>query len=153
MNITGSDRKRRNEGRERPDTAVAMSDLLCRGLAEDALRLEHHEDDEDREDHRLSPGLAEPEAVVEGLDDADEEAADHGAGEVPDTAEHRRREGEEPESEAGVPARDLDGLHVEDARRAGERAAEAEGEGDRAVDVDAHQAGGVLVLRGGSHRL
>ena len=44
-------------------------------------------------------------------------------------------------------------LHPEDAGRSGEGAAEAERERDGPVDVDAHQPGGVLVLRRGAHRL
>src|SRR3954453_11997321 len=102
--MTGGERKRRNEGRLRPDTGVAISDLLRRRLAEDAFGLEHHEHDEDREDHRLPPGLAETEAPVEVLDDPDEEAAEDGTGEVADAAEHRGGEGEEPEPETGVPS-------------------------------------------------
>ncbi len=43
--------------------------------------------------------------------------------------------------------------YVQQAGRAGHRAAEGEREGDGPVDVDAHQPGGVLVLRGGPHRL
>src|SRR6185295_18434695 len=41
----------------------------------------------------------------------------------------------------------------DDARCAGERAGDEEGEGDRPVDVDAHHRGGVLVLSGCAHRL
>ena len=49
---------------------------------------------------RACPG----EAVVEGLDQADAERAEHGAGQVADPAEHGRGEREQAEREAGVEA-------------------------------------------------
>src|SRR3712207_8092030 len=106
-----------------------MSDLLRRGFAEDALRLEHHEGDEDAEDHRLPPRLTEAQGVVDVLDDPDEEAAQNGTREVADAAEHRRGEGDETEPEAGVPPGDAVGLHVEHARGPGQGATEGAGDG------------------------
>src|SRR4051794_22276871 len=132
---------------------VVISHLLRGSLAQQALRLEHHEQDEDGEDDGLVPLLAEAEAVVEGLDQADQEAADDGAVEVADAAEHGRRERDEAELEAGVVAGVAARLEPEETGGAGERAAEAEGEGDGPVDVDAHEPRGVLVLRGRAHRL
>src|SRR5947209_20412132 len=92
VNSTGNERSRFREGRARPGSAVAMSDLLRRDVAEDAFGLEDHEHDEDREDDGLAPLLTEAHAVVQVLDDADDEAPEDGAGEVADAAEHRRGE-------------------------------------------------------------
>src|SRR5918911_2214977 len=134
VNSTGSERSLLREGRARPGSAVAMSDLFRRDLAEDALGLEDHEHDEDREDDRLAPRLTEAHAVVQVLDDPDDEAAEDGAGEVADPAEHGGGERDEAQAEAGVPPGEPVGLQVEDAGRAGERPTEAERERDRAVD-------------------
>src|SRR5947199_1486256 len=114
VNSTGSERRRWIEGRARLEVAVAMSDLLRRDLAEDALGLEDHDHDEDREDDGLAPLLAEPHAVVQVLDDPDEEAAEDGARQVADPAEHRRGERDEAQAEAGVPPGEPVGLHEED---------------------------------------
>ena len=60
-----------------------------------------------REHHGLRPLLPEEErrTVVEPLDDTDQHAADDRAQKVADTADHRGRERDQPESEAGVVAR------------------------------------------------
>ena len=125
-------------------------------LAEQALRPEDEDQDEQDEDDRLGPvgpGRVPGEAVVEVLDEADQVAAERGARDVADAAEHGRREGEQADAEAEVEARLREVGEVDEAADAGERAAEAERERDRAVDVDAHQARGVAILRRRPHRL
>ena len=79
-------------------------------------------------------------------------ASDDRAGEVADAAEHGGGERDEAELEAQVVPGRSHCLEVEQAGGAGHRATEGEREGDRPVDVDAHQHRGVLVLRGRAHR-
>ena len=77
--------------------------------------------------------------IVERLDQADEDAAQDRALQVADAAEDGGSERDEAELEAGVVAGGPERLEEQQARRAGRRPTEAEGEGDRAVDVDAHE--------------
>src|SRR3954471_12933224 len=125
-------------------------------LAEEALGAEDEDDDQDREHHRLGPVAprrvpAEP--LVESLDQPDQQGPENGSGKVADAAEHRRREGDQPELEALVEADRACVERVEKTGHPGERAGDQEGERDRAVDVDAHHRGGVPVLSGRAHRL
>ena len=53
---------------------------------------------------QFAPRRMPGQAFVEGLDEADAERAEHGAGEVADPAEDRRRERDEPERKARVVA-------------------------------------------------
>jgi hypothetical protein len=125
-------------------------------LTEDAAGPEDDHHDQDPEQHGLRPLLAREESeatVVERLDDTDQHTTDDGTEQVADTAEHCRRERDEPEAEPGV----VTGLAVDlDEHRAGcagQCAAEDEHVGDHPVYVDAHQQGRVTVLRRGSHGL
>ena len=115
---------------------------------------EDHHEHEDREHDRGRPGGAVVQSRLDGLlDDPDDQPADHRALEVADAAHDRGGEGDQAGGEALV---ELDGAVVErvdQARRAGQQAAEQERQPDRAVDVDAHQARGVRVLRRRAHRL
>ncbi len=79
-------------------------------------------------------------------------APSDGAREVADAAEHRGRERDQAELEAGVVAH-VELQQVDDAGGAGERACEQERDGDRPVDVDAHHRRGLGVLGDGPHRL
>src|SRR3954454_21482573 len=74
---------------------------LARLLAEQALRLEDHDQDQDREHHRGGPHLPEM-GVGDRLDHADNESAHDGALEVADAAHDRGREGDEARGEALV---------------------------------------------------
>ena len=87
------------------------------------------------------------------LDDPDDQAADDGALEVADAAHDRGGERDQAGREALVELHRAVVERVDQARGAGQQAAEQEGQADRAVDVDAHQAGGVGILRGGAHGL
>ena len=91
--------------------------------------------------------------AAERFDEADENAAEHGARDVADAAEDRRGEGAQArgvaDDEAGVVV-----IEAEDEPgRAGQRRAEEESGDDDAVDVDAHHARRLLVLRRRLHRL
>src|SRR6266540_2610083 len=70
-------------------------------LAEQALRLEDHDQDEDREHHRGRPDLPEV-GIGDRLDDADDQPADDRALEVADAAHDRRGEGDQAGGEALV---------------------------------------------------
>ena len=91
-------------------------------------------------------------ALVESLDEADQHAAEHGAGQVADAAEHSGGEGDQAELDAGVVVVVWVCTYMS-AGGAGQRAAEGEGERDGPVDVDAHQPGAVLVLGHRPHGL
>ena len=119
-------------------------------------RAEDEDQDQDREHDRLGPVGARRvpvEPLVEGLDEPDQDGAEHGAGQVADAAEHGGRERDQPELEALVEAHGRHVERVEEAGRARERAGDQERERDRAVHVDAHDRGRVLVLGGRAHRL
>ena len=93
------------------------------------------------------------EPFVEGLEEPDQDRAEHGPREVADAPEHGGRERDQAEREPVVEA---DGRVVEGedhARGAGEPTGDQERERDRPVDVDAHHGRGVLVLRRRPHRL
>ena len=86
------------------------------------------------------------------LDEADDEAAQGGSGDVADAAEHGRGEGLEARLEA---QREVDVAEVEplhDPGDAGQRGADEERDRDGAVDVHAHQLGGFTILGRGAHR-
>ena len=99
------------------------------------------------------PGRVPVQALVERLDQPDQDGAEDGARQVADAAEHGGREGDQPELEALVEPHGRHVERVEKPGRAGERAGDQERERDRAVDVDAHDRRGLLVLRGRAHRL
>jgi hypothetical protein len=125
-------------------------------MPEQALRAEHEDQDQDREDDRLRPvrtGRMPRETLVEVLDEADHESAERCAGEVADAAEHGGGEGEEPDLEAEIEACGREVHDVQEAADACERAPERERERDRAIDVDAEHARGVAILRRGAHGL
>ena len=83
------------------------------------------------------------------LDDAEQQAADHGAADVADAAEHGGRERLDAGHEAHGVAEGEGGAEQE-AGRAAERAADDEGARDGLVDVDAHERGGRRVLGDGA---
>ena len=99
------------------------------------------------------PGRVPEQPLVVGLDQADQERAEHGAGQVADPAEHGRGERDQAEGEALVVADVGLGERVDEAGGAGERAGEQERERDRPVDVDPHDRARVHVLGGRAHRL
>ena len=99
------------------------------------------------------PGAFQQQPLVVGLDQADQERAEHGAGQVADAAEHGGGEGDQAEREALVVANHRLRERVDEPGGAGERAGEQERERDRAVDVDPHDRARLHVLGGRAHRL
>ena len=93
-----------------------------------------------------------PKIERQDLDEADHEAAERGAGDVADAAEDGRGERLEAGLEADVEHRHAEVQALDDARRARERRADEERQGDRAVDVHAHELGRVAVDGGRAHR-
>src|SRR3982750_4450955 len=77
-------------------------------------------------------------ARAERLDHAEQQAAEHGAAQVADSAEHGGREGLQPEQESHLVLRDAVIGADHHAGDGGERGADDERERDHAVDVDAH---------------
>src|SRR5690349_6820201 len=84
--------------------AVALTPTRSPGLArlfaQQALRLEHHDQDEVGEHHRCGPRAAAHPVVRDLLDAADDEPAEHGPPEVADAAHHRGGEGDQARLEA-----------------------------------------------------
>jgi hypothetical protein len=92
------------------------------------------------------------EALVEGLDQPDQDGADDRAREVADPAEDGGRERDQAEREARVVA-DVELDEVKHGADPCERPRERERERDRAVDVDAHDRRRLRILGGRAHRL
>src|SRR5579884_343673 len=121
-------------------------------LAQEARGPEDQHEDEHREHGDLGP--LEPHVLGgHDLDEADDESPEGRPRRVPDPAQHRRGEGDEPRPEAVdepdvpvVEARDHPGGARQDRPH-------EEGQGDGLVDVDAHDLGRHPVLGGGPHRL
>src|SRR6266571_1022205 len=94
----------------------ATSGPLGRPLAEQSLRPEDEDHDQDAEDERLGPlrpRAVPAEALVEVLDQTDQERAEHRAGQVADTSEDRGGEREQTEREARAET-DLSGVERKD---------------------------------------
>src|SRR5207302_5373479 len=90
--------------------------------------------------------------LIEVLDQSDQECAEDRARQISNPAEYRGGEREEAELKARVEA-DRRRVEREDhSTRAGQCARHEKRERDRAVDVDTHHRGGVLVLRRRPHR-
>src|SRR4051812_2876981 len=138
------------------EIARRTSDAFRCSLAEQSLGTEHEDEDQDREDDRLGPvaaGAVPAQTLVEGLDEADAERAEHGARQVADTAEHGGGERDQAELVARV-VTDLPEVEgIDEPAGAGERAGDQERERDRPVDVDPHHRGGVTILSRRAHRL
>jgi hypothetical protein len=128
---------------------------LGRLLAQQTLWTEDEDSNKDCEDDRARPVTArrEPrEALVEGLDEPDDERAQDGAGEIADTAEDGRGEGDQAELEARVVA-DVVLEEEHEAGHGGEPTRDEERDGDRPVHVDAHHRRRLGVLGDRAHRL
>src|SRR5258706_5360704 len=117
-------------------TQLHLADV---GPAEQALRTEDHERDQDREDDQVGP-LRRDVALGVRLGEAEQEAAGHRTGNRADAADHRGCETLQPRDEAD---RHLggDAKREQDAGGARQRRAEHEREDDHAVDVDSHHPG------------
>src|SRR6516162_169590 len=79
----------------RPDLRAPASAILGfgrGGAAEEAARRKHEDENQDRENDYVGPAHRN-QLTAEALDQPDDEAADHRAGDAADAAEHGRREG------------------------------------------------------------
>src|SRR5918997_1447664 len=133
-------------------TPLLPAPLHRRAVPEEARGPEYKDHNQHGEDHDRRP----PHAYVlvgHGADDPDEEAADHGPGQVAYTPQDRRREREESLLEPHVEDRDAVEEPVHHARGTGEDSGQEERYGDRAVDVDADHRRRLFVLGDGPHRL
>src|SRR5215210_8971239 len=103
--------------RSSADAVATGLHLLRRWSAENALRFEHQDQDQDGEHHGLRPPLGESVggAVVQALDDADQQSAEDGAVELADATHHGCSEGDQTELEAGVESRRADALDIKGA--------------------------------------
>ena len=90
--------------------------------------------------------------MASDLDEADDEAADRGAGGVADAAEDGGGERLEAGLEADVELRDAEVEALDHAGGARQRRADEERQGDRRVDVHAHDLRRVAVDGRGPHR-
>src|SRR5579883_1041074 len=73
----------------------ARSRFRRRRRAQEAARPEHQHQHQDREDDDVGPAHRDV-LAAQGLDEADQDAAQHGAGDVADAAQHGGGEGAEP---------------------------------------------------------
>src|SRR5262245_58305469 len=132
--------------------SVSTSHLLAVGPPEEPGRPHEEDEDQEQERERVLP-LGRDVRREQVLGDAEEEPADHGPGDGADAPEDRRDERLEARHEAGERI-DLAVLRAErDAPEAREERAEEERRGDHAVDVDAHEPRGGVVLGDGPHGL
>ena len=84
---------------------------------------------------------------------AEKQAAEHGARDIADAAKHSRREGFDAGDETHEKVDALRAEHaIDHTGGARQESADAEGEHDDPVNVDAHQAGNLFILRDRSHR-
>ena len=127
-------------------------DLFLHLAAQDAGRLDQQDDDEDGEGGGVTPGR-QAHRRDKALADADGQAADHGAGDGTDAAQNGGHEGFQAQHRAHGGGGLRIAAAVQHRADAGQGRAHRKGEGNGAVDVDAHQAGGVHVLRDGPHGL
>src|ERR1700687_2155315 len=117
--------------------------------AENAGRQEDQHDHQDREGGDVlvfDREIGRPER----LDEPDEQAADHRAGQRADAAEHRRRERLHAGDEADVEIDHAVIEQVHDAGDGGERRPDHEGERDGAIDVDSDEGRHLEILLAGA---
>lgn len=92
-----------------------------------------------------------PGALDERLADADDERADHGAGDRADAAEHRRHE--RLQTRHGAGGRD-DGRVIREVQQradSGKERADDKRHGDDLIDLDAHELAGLKILCDRAH--
>src|SRR5579871_4516044 len=112
-----------------------MSDPAERGAAEQAVRQEHEHDHDDDVGRDVLQAGADV-AAAQGLDQPDQEAAQHRARDAREPAQHRRGERFDEQHEADVGIEQGDGRH-QDRGRAGDRRADREGDHVDRADLDA----------------
>ena len=126
--------------------------LFLHLAAKEARGLEQQHDDEDGERDSVLPGR-QADGGNEALAQADDDAADHCARDGANAAQNGSDEGFQAQHGAHGGSGLRVGAAVQHRADAGQCRADREGKGDGAVDVDAHQAGSVHILRDGAHGL
>ena len=126
--------------------------LFLHLTAKEARGLDQQHDDQDRKcDGVLPSGKAD--GGNKALAQADGDTADHSARHGTDAAQNGGNEGLQAQHGTHGGRCLRVGAAVQHRADAGQRRTHRKGEGDGAVDVDAHQAGGVHILRDGAHGL
>ena len=126
--------------------------LFLHLAAEEARGLDQQHDDEDGKCDGVLP-CRQADGRDEALAQADGDTADHSARDGADAAQNGGDEGFQAQHGAHRGGGLRVGAAVQHRADAGQRRADREGEGDGAVDVDAHQAGSIHILRDGAHGL
>src|SRR3989449_7370827 len=121
-----------------PRLSLTPSRLVRRPFAEQAVRTEHEDDDENREDDRVGPAGGDVLVAPRGQE-ADDEPAEGGAAHAADAAQHGRGEGAQPRLIAHPPLADVVVHALDQPRRPRQGAADEERDQDRALHVDAHR--------------
>lgn len=127
------------------------SHFLADGLAQQAGGLHQQHDDKHRKDHRV--GDVGIDHLGKGLDDTQQDAAQHGAGDGADAAEHGSGKGLDAGQGAGGGHQSPVAGAQQHTGDGGQSGADGKGHGDGAVDVDAHELSGRLILGAGPHGL
>src|SRR5260370_10484030 len=150
--IRASGPLRRSQVKVSPTVIAAKSGACCGSAAEPSARHKDQYQQQDREDDHIGPAGRE-EMAAKALDEADQDAADHRAGDAADAAQDRGAEGAQPRRVADDEAREVVVEAEDQRRRAGQGRAEKERGDDDAVDIDAHHACRLGILRRRPHRL
>ena len=131
---------------------VRTSHLLLDLLAQQARGL-HQKDDDQNTKHNGVAKLGAQIGLAEGLDNAEEDTAQHSPGDRANAAENRRSKGPDAGHRAGG---GLQGRHRGAQQHPGDGRqgrADGKGGGDGLVHIDAHELGSVPVLGDGPHGL
>ena len=135
-----------------PDLRRLAHTFLMSAFPEQACRAHEEHGDQEPEDDQVVERRGQI-AGRERLGEADDEPAEHRAGDASDPADDGRGESFEPGDEAHEVVDALEHEPDHDARCAGERGADEERHDDHAVDVDAHHRRRLPVVGGRAHRL
>ena len=126
--------------------------LFLNLAAEEASGLDQQHNDQDRKRDGVLPG-GKADGGDEALAQADGDTADHGTRDGADAAQNSGDEGFQAQHGAHGGGGLRVGAAVQHRADAGQCRTHCKGKGDGAVDVDAHQAGSVHILRDGAHGL
>ena len=126
--------------------------LFLHLAAKEARGLDQQHDDQNCKRNSVLPS-GKADGGNKALAQADGNAADHGTRDGADAAQHGGDEGFQTQHGAHGGGGLRIGAAVQHAADARQRRAHGKGKGDGAVDVDAHQAGSIHILRNGAHGL
>ena len=126
--------------------------LFLHLAAKEARGLDQQHDDQNCKRNSVLPG-GKADGGNKALAQTDGNAADHGTRNGTDAAQHGGNEGFQTQHGAHGGGSLRVGAAVQHAADARQRRANGKGKGNGAVDVDAHQAGSIHILRDGAHGL